>query len=64
LTAQKSNFNTVWFNFQTYIYHLSIFYNILCYNSLVLLTFVSRSNCRFTYIYTELYITRNVVKYG
>jgi hypothetical protein len=28
--------------------HLSIFYNISCYNSLVLLTFVSRSSCRFT----------------
>jgi hypothetical protein len=28
--------------------HLSIFYNIFCYNSLVLLTFVSRSSCRFT----------------
>ena len=26
--------------------HLSIFYNISCYNSLVLLTFVSRSSCR------------------
>ena len=31
--------------------HLSIFYNISCYNSLVLLTFVSRSSCRITYIY-------------
>ena len=28
--------------------HLSIFYNISCYNSLVLLTCVSRSSCRFT----------------
>jgi hypothetical protein len=28
--------------------HLSIFYNISCYNSLVLLSFVSRSNCRIT----------------
>jgi hypothetical protein len=28
--------------------HLFIFYNISCYNSLVLLTFVSRSSCRFT----------------
>ena len=28
--------------------HLSIFYNISCYNSLVLLTFVSRASCRFT----------------
>ena len=28
--------------------HLSIFYNISWYNSLVLLTFVSRSSCRFT----------------
>ena len=27
--------------------HLSIFYNISCYNSLVLLTFVSRSSCGF-----------------
>ena len=26
--------------------HLFIFYNISCYNSLVLLTFVSRSSCR------------------
>ena len=31
--------------------HLSIFYNISCYNSLVLLTFVSRYSCRFTYKY-------------
>jgi hypothetical protein len=31
--------------------HLSIFYNISCYNSLVLLTFVSRSSCRIAYIY-------------
>ena len=30
--------------------HLFIFYNISCYNSLVLLTFVSRSSCRITYI--------------
>ena len=30
---------------------LSIFYNISCYNSLVLQTFVSRSRCRITYIY-------------
>jgi hypothetical protein len=29
--------------------HLSIFYNISCYNSRVLLTFVSRSSCRFTF---------------
>ena len=35
--------------------HLSIFYNISCYNSLVLLTFVSRSSCRITYI---IYIHR------
>jgi hypothetical protein len=28
--------------------HLSIVYNISCYNSLALLTFVSRSSCRFT----------------
>ena len=34
--------------------HLSIFYNISCYNSLVLLTFVSRSSCRITYIYISL----------
>ena len=34
--------------------HLSIFYNISCYNSLVLLTFVSRSSCRITYIYHSL----------
>jgi hypothetical protein len=32
--------------------HLSIFYNISCYNSLVLLTFFSRSSCRITYIYS------------
>ena len=31
--------------------HLSIFYNNSCYNSLVLLTFVSRSSCHITYIY-------------
>ena len=31
--------------------HLSIFYNISCYNSLVLLTFVSRFSCRITYVY-------------
>jgi hypothetical protein len=30
--------------------HLSIFHNISCYNSLVLLTFVSRSSCRITYV--------------
>ena len=34
--------------------HLSIFYNISCYNSLVLLTFVSRSSCRITYIYIKV----------
>ena len=34
--------------------HLSILYNISCYNSLVLLTFVSRSSCRITY--TCIYI--------
>jgi hypothetical protein len=34
-----------------YLNHLSIFYNISCYNSLVLLTFVSRSSCRITYIH-------------
>ena len=28
--------------------HLSIFYKISCYKSIVLLTFVSRSSCRFT----------------
>jgi hypothetical protein len=33
--------------------HLSIFYNISCYNSLVLITVVSRSSCRFTYIYKD-----------
>jgi hypothetical protein len=37
--------------------HLSIFYNISCYNSLVLLTFVSRFSCRNTYIYTLRYET-------
>ena len=36
-----------------YLNHLSIFYNISCYNSLVLLTFVSRSSCRITYIQTK-----------
>ena len=30
--------------------HLSIFYDISCYNSLVLIIFVSRSRCRFAYI--------------
>ena len=34
--------------------HLSIFYNISCYNSLVLLTFVSMSSCRITYIYIKV----------
>ena len=34
--------------------HLSIFYNISCHNSLVLLTFVSRSSCRITYIYIKV----------
>jgi hypothetical protein len=38
---------------------LSIFYNISCYNSLVLLTFVSRSSCRITYIY--VYISNTAV---
>ena len=33
--------------------HLSIFYNISYYNSLILLTFVSRSSCRITYILLE-----------
>ena len=32
----------------------SIFYNISCYNSLVLLTCVSRSSCHITYIYTKV----------
>ena len=31
--------------------HLSICYNISCYNSLVLITLVFRSSCRITYIY-------------
>ena len=31
--------------------HLSIFYNISCYNSLVLITFVSRFSCRITCVY-------------
>jgi hypothetical protein len=36
--------------------HLSIFYNVSCYNSLVLLTFVSRSSCRIAYIYSTLQV--------
>ena len=42
--------------------HLSIFYNISCYNSLVLLTFVSRSSCRFTYIYIKVRNNRQNTK--
>jgi hypothetical protein len=38
----------VWIFVWKYMSHLSIFYNISCYNSLVLLTFVSRSSCRFS----------------
>jgi hypothetical protein len=42
--------------------HLSIFYNISCYNSLVLLTFVSRSSCRITYIYIKVWNNRQNTK--
>jgi hypothetical protein len=45
------SFPRLWYGFLSgsiSLSHLSIFYNILCYNSLVLLTFVSRSSCRFT----------------
>jgi hypothetical protein len=43
--------------------HLSIFYNISCYNSLVLLTFVStRSSCRITYIYIKVWNSRQNTK--
>jgi hypothetical protein len=42
--------------------YLSIFYNISCYNSLVLLTFVSRSSSRFTYIYIEVRNNRQNTK--
>ena len=46
----------------TSLNHLSIFYNISCYNSLVLLTFVSRSSCRFTYIYIKVRNNRQNTK--
>ena len=36
-----------------YLNHLSICYNISCYNSLVLITLVFRSSCRITYIYIQ-----------
>ena len=42
--------------------HLSIFYNISRYNSLVLLTFVSRSSCRITYIYIKVWNNRQNTK--
>jgi hypothetical protein len=42
--------------------HLSIFYNISCYNSLVLLTFVSRPSCRITYIYIKVWNNRQNTK--
>ena len=41
---------------------LSIFYNISCYNSLVLLTFVSRSSCHITYIYIKVRNNRQNTK--
>ena len=41
--------------------HLSIFYNISCYNSLVLLTFVSRPSCRFTYNF--IYVFYNPIEH-
>ena len=37
-----------------YLNHLSICYNISCYNSLVLITLVFRSSCRITYIYIKV----------
>jgi hypothetical protein len=42
--------------------YLSIFYNISCDNSLVLLTFVSRSSCRITYIYIKVWNNRQNTK--
>jgi hypothetical protein len=44
--------------------HLSIFYSISCYNSLVLLTFVSRPSCRITitYIYIKVWNNRQNMK--
>ena len=42
--------------------HLSIFYNISYYNSLVLRTFVSRSSCRITYIYIKVWNNRQNTK--
>ena len=42
--------------------HLSIFYNISCYNSLVLLTCVSKSSCRITYIYIKVWNNRQNIK--
>ena len=43
--------------------HLSIFYNISCYNSLVLLTFVSRSSCRITYTIRQLDLETKVSRF-
>ena len=42
-----------------YLNHLSICYNISCYNSLVLITLVFRSSCRITYIYIYINIWNN-----
>jgi hypothetical protein len=56
----------VWISVWKYIFepciHISIFYNISCYNSLVLLTFVSRSSCRITYIYIKVRNNRQNTK--
>ena len=42
-----------------YLNHLSICYNISCYNSLVLITLVFRSSCRITYIYIYIKVWNN-----
>jgi hypothetical protein len=44
--------------------HLSIFYNISCYNSLVLLTFVSMSSCRITYAYSTRILDPHFSSFG
>jgi hypothetical protein len=49
---------------QASLNHLSIFYNISCYNSLVQLTFVSMSSCRITYIYIKVWNKPNEEKGG
>ena len=53
----------VWIFVWKYIFEPFIhFYTISCYNSLVLLTFVSRSSCRITYIYIKVWNNRQNTK--